>query len=682
VTVAGKGLVLGLSGFFGTAERELVPDLPRGLYHDAAACLVAGDTVIAAVEEERISRRKHTNLFPLGAARACLEQAGVSLAEVAEVAFFFTEAHTDFELGLQYLRHPDRPARWARELIVEHLEREFGPTLDPARIHFARHHDAHAASAFAQSGLTEALVVVMDGEGDDESVSVFRGASDGLRLVRSHPKQVSLGHFYRKVTELLGYALFDEGKVMGLAPYGDPARFRDLLGSLLRLLPEGRYELDVEAVQRTLLAHRFRLRRTGEPFSQAHKDLAAAAQETLERIVLHLLEYWRAESSLPALCLAGGVAQNSSLNGRVLSSGLFADMFVDPASHDAGAALGAAMLSSQRPLATPSLRPLATPSFRPPPRLMSRGVYWGPDIGDRPTIRKGLERWHRFVEWQYCDEPGAATAKLLASGAVVGWAQGRSEFGPRALGNRSILADPRPADNWQRINQLVKERESYRPLAPAVLDSAASDWFELPPTRCPLDYMGCVVNVRPDRRHLLGAVTHVDGTARVQVVRKEANTRFWWLISQFAELTGVPVLLNTSFNNNAEPIVQSAEDAIACFLTTRLDRLVLGDFIVSRRQVTATDYLELVPSLLPNTQLITMHADGSASQDRHRHLLRPPQHGARSTTISHATHRVLVRSGGQAPVNQLLDSAEHAEPVVAELRALWAQRLVGLEPGS
>jgi len=656
-------LVLGLSGFFGTTDRDLVPDLPRGLYHDAAACLVGPDGVLAAVEEERINRVKHTNLFPARAARACLEQAGVRLADVTEVAYFFTEANTDLELSTQYVRHPDRPIRWARELITDHLSREFRTALAPERIRFARHHEAHAASAFFQSGLAEALVAVMDGEGDDESVSIFRGTPDGLRLIRSHPKQVSLGHFYRTATQLLGYGLFDEYKVMGLAPYGDPASFRNVVGALVRLLPEGRYELDVGGFQRALLGYGFEPRRAGEPFGQQHRDLAASVQETLQRVVLHLLEYWRGTSGLPALCLAGGVAQNSSMNGRLVASGLFDEVFVHPASHDAGAALGAAMLVHRRPPAR---------SWR------LHDVYWGPDLGDADAINARLTRWHQFLDWQRCADPAETAAELLATGAVIGWAQGRSEFGPRALGNRSILADPRPADNWRRVNQLVKQREGYRPLAPAVLAEAAADWFDLPRTRCSLDYMGIVVGVRPDHRDRLGAVTHVDGTARIQVVRRATNDRFWRLIARFGELTGVPVVLNTSFNNHVEPIVQSGEDAIVCFLTTGLEHLVIGDFLVSKRPTGTADYLELAPGLAPYTGLAEVRVAGRV---RSCHLLHRRQPDAKPTPISAAGYQVLARADGQASVGNLLDAAEDADQVVEELRALWAGRLITLIPG-
>ena len=659
------GLVLGLSGFPDVASAALFPDLPRGLYHDAAACLVDGTGVVAAVEEERFNREKHTNRFPVAAIRACLEQAGVRLTDVDAIGYFFTEANTDFELDLQYLRHPDGPARRSRELVVEQLYRGFGSRVDPERIRFAAHHDAHAASTFFQSGLADALVLVMDGEGDDESVSVFWGSPEGLVPLRRHPKESSLGHFYRATTELLGYDLFDEYKVMGLAPYGDPARFRATIDPLVRLLPAGDFHLDVAGYRRAVLLGGYRPRSRGGPFAQEQMDLAATAQETLQRIVLHLLQFWRGRTGLTGLCLAGGVAHNSTLNGRILSSGLFDELFVHPASHDAGAAVGAALLC----------HPAAGPGTTRPAGWALRHVYWGPAVDDAASTLAELRRWGAFLDWEPCGSPADSAAKLIADGAVVGWVQGRSEFGPRALGNRSIVADPRPAENWRRVNRLVKGREGYRPLAPAVLREVAAEWFDIPATDCPLDYMGCVVSVRPERRDLLSAVTHVDGTARVQTVDRDANPLFWALISRFGELTGVPVLLNTSFNNNAEPIVQSARDAIVCLLTTGLDHAVIGEFLVSRRRGDDAPYGALAVRLPGSVELAEVRAGGER-----RHVVRRRRHEGSQTAVSPVVYDLLARSDGRTPIADLLGAEPEARRAIGAVRELWARRLVVLQP--
>src|SRR5216683_509182 len=375
-------LVLGLSGFPATSEERVIPDLPSAFYHDAAACLIGDAGVLAAVEEERINRSKHTNLFPAGAVRACLEQSGSSLSDIDRVAFFFAEDFTDAELGLEYVKHPGAVFRATRELISARLSEELGSCFAPEKIDFARHHEAHAAAAFYQSSLGNALVLVMDGNGENESVSVFRGAADGLKFLRAYPRDASLGHFYTGATQFLGYDLFDEYKVMGLAPYGNPAVYQDTLESLFELLPEGEYVLDVGGLQPTLLAHGLRPRRAGEPFTQLHKDLAAAVQATLERVAMHIVKFWRVESGQRALCLAGGVAHNSTLNGRILSSNWFDDLFVHPASHDAGAALGAAILSL--------LRAPRRSRGHSSPRVALRDVYLGPDIGTLASIRAEL----------------------------------------------------------------------------------------------------------------------------------------------------------------------------------------------------------------------------------------------------------------------------------------------------
>jgi len=665
-------LVLGLSGFPATCEREVVPDLPRAFYHDAAACLVGEAGVLAAVEEERVNRSKHTNLFPAGAVRACLEQSGASPNDIDQVAYFFAEDFTDAELGLEYVRHPQLALRTIRELLADRVGEQLGSRFAPQRISFARHHEAHAAAAFHQSGLGEALVLVMDGNGENESVSVLKGAKAGLERLRTYPRADSLGHFYTRATQFLGYDLFDEYKVMGLAPYGDPATYRDAFGSLFKLLPEGGYALNADGLQPALLALACRPRRAGERFTQAHKDLAAAVQETLERVVLHIVEFWRQKSGLRALCLAGGVAHNSTLNGRILASGWFDELFVHPASHDAGAALGAAILSL----------PKASRGRRAPwsHRLALRDVYWGPDIGTAASVGEELARWHAFLEWEERDDISACVARLLADGAVVGWARGRSEFGPRALGNRSILADPRPAENQDRVNRLVKKRESFRPFAPAVLAEVAHEYFEIPPTGCPLDYMSCVVRVRTDKRRLLGAVTHIDGTARIQTVTRETNEPFWRLISRFGDLTGVPVLLNTSFNNHAEPIVQSAREAIACFLTTRLDYLVLGDLLAWRKPVLWSSYLQLAPRLAPTAELAAVATSGPDGQTRLQRHIHPRQRRAARSVVSDGVHELLQRADGRTPLGDLLPPTALTQRLVEELLSLWDRRLVTLQP--
>jgi carbamoyltransferase len=355
--------------------------------------------------------------------------------------------------------------------------------------------------------------------------------------IDAFPQSKSLGVLYLEAIKYIGYASFDEYKVMGLAPYGDPERFLGLLRTSYALLPDGKYDLALDRIDATLKPAVER-RAKGAPITQAHMDLAAGLQSALEEIVLHVLRHHQRASGHRRLCLAGGVAHNCTMNGKIARSGMFEEIFVQPAAHDAGCALGAALAVSVPDGAAPR-----------PRRLSS--VYWGRDVGDDRAIRAELDRWSPWLTVERSADVARTAASLIAGGAVIGWVQGRSEFGPRALGHRSILADPRPAENKDRINRMVKKREAYRPFAPSVLEERAHEFFVLPQAASTLGFMVIVLEVREDRRELLGAITHVDGTARVQTVSRAASPRYWDVIHAFGELTGVPVLLNTSFNNNA-----------------------------------------------------------------------------------------------------------------------------------
>lgn len=582
-------LYLGLSGGLNLVHESSF-DIPRAFTHDGAVVLVEDGEVVAAIEEERLNRIKHSNKFPVRALRFCLEQRGARIEDVERIAFYATEEYCDALLARLHLTRPDMKRRLtAREVVWEQLRREFDTEIDPSRITFVRHHLAHAASAFALSGFERSLVVAIDGYGDFLSGLVAFGEGPALTEIATFPQDKSLGILYLDVIQFIGYGSFDEYKVMGLAPYGDPAVYRAELQSLYQLLPDGGYELDLDRIVPTLLG-KVPVRKKGEPFQQEHKDLAAALQESLEKIVLHVLRHHREATGLDRLCLAGGVAHNCTMNGKVLASGLFEDVFVQPAAHDAGCALGAALLASQE-------------GGHPVRRQRMQHVFLGSDIGAAPAVLAELQAWSGFLEIERPEDLARRTAELIAGGAAVGWVQGRSEFGPRALGNRSILADPRPAENKNRINAIVKKREGYRPFAPSVLEEDVREVFVVPPGTDSLPFMIFVVDVRPEKRGLLGAITHVDGTARIQTVSRETNPAYWELINAFKELTGVPLLLNTSFNNNVEPIVDSVEDAVVCFLTTGLDYLVVGDYLAKKRAPALEDWASLRVSLPPYSQV-------------------------------------------------------------------------------
>lgn len=647
---------------------------PSWAYHDAAAVLVENGTVLAAIEEERLNRIKHASVFPAHAIRGCLDAAGVTLDKVDRIAIDSAEPNVSHYYLRRALDHPTAPLGGGRDQVAALFRRDLGADV-AERLRFVGHHRAHLWSAFQPSGFERGLAVSIDGAGDYLSAAMGTFREDRLKLVRVYPARKSLGFFYRECLALIGYTRFDEYKVMGLAPYGDPARFADLFAQAHRLLPDGEYEVTrgdafVRLLESAgLHAH---ARRKGELFTQIHRDFAAALQATLERIVMHLLTYFQTRTGERHLCLAGGVAHNCSMNGQIAYSGLFDRVWVQPAAHDAGNALGAALSvlhDEHVPLA---------------PSVM-RSVYFGADLPPDAAVACALGRWGDLISCARADDVVEAAARLLADGAVIGWVQGRSEFGPRALGNRSILADPRPVGNRDRINAMVKKREAYRPFAPSIREERAADYLELPgggETSYP--FMTFALRVRAESRALLGAVTHVDGTARVQTVARDANPRYWSLLLAFERLTGVPILLNTSFNNNAEPIVDSVDDAVTCFLTTGLDVLVIGDYVIRKPEVPVDvmRYEALRPALPPTrTLMVRMGPDGPqgwALQSTVNRFFGEP-----TVRISREAFQVLHAADGRT-LGDLLASAAIVDSgrraVLEEMADLWTRRVIDCRP--
>jgi carbamoyltransferase len=496
----------------------------------------------------------------------------------------------------------------------------------------------------------------------------------------------SLGNFYTEMIALLGYNRFDEYKVMGLAPYGNPEKYGRLFERFYRLLPAGNYQiLDGNMIMMRLIETGIvdKARRKGEPFNETHKDLAAALQVTLEKIVFHVLNHFQKETRQKRLCFAGGVAHNCTLNGKILYSGLFDDVFVQPAAHDAGSALGAAISvfydesSAQR-------------------AEKIQHLFYGSEVGNgtgsEDEIGATLRQWSDFLSFEKVDDVAARTAQLLAEGSVVGWVQGRSEFGPRALGNRSILADPRPASNKLLINQMVKKREEYRPFAPSVLEESLATYFEVPSTRAEYPFMIFVLNVREQFRELLGAITHIDGTARIQTVSRQTNPKYWTLINEFQKLTGVPILLNTSFNNNAEPIVDSIEDAIVCYLTTGLHYLVIGDYLARKKEVAASHAaLETLAPALPNSRRLVKRkgqAEGGALNTVFEIEGTMSHFFARTVVeVSADVFSVLIDADGKKSLHDLFEENgvvddQRRARVSEEMHDLWTQRIVILRPAT
>ena len=576
----------------------------NAFHADAAAALLMDGRVVAAVEEERFSRIKHVAGVPAEAVRACLAIGGVNAEAVAAFAVSRNPRANVLRRALFVARTRPRPGlltdRWRNARRVYDVGRAVGHVtgLDAGavrrRLHRVEHHPAHLASAFFVSPFDQAAVCAVDGFGDFVSTSWATGRGHRLEEIGRICFPHSLGLLYLAVTQHLGFVTYgDEYKVMGLAPYGAPD-YVDRLRTVVRLAPDGRFTLDLgyfrhwsEGVRMTwedgepVIGRAFtpRLeqllgpaRRPDEPLTARHEAIAASLQVVFEEAVLHVLNALHRRTRLSRLCLAGGCAMNSVLNGKIRERTRFREVYVQPAAADSGTALGAALYVWHHLLGKPR-------GF-----VMDHG-YWGPEFDDRQieavlsATRGRLEAEGCRVEWRP-DEDALCrwTAEQLAAGRIAGWFQGRMEWGARALGNRSILADPRRADMRDVLNARIKSREKFRPFALSVLEEAVDEYFV---GAAPDPFMAHVYPVRADKRAVIPAVTHVDGSGRLQTVNRQANARYWGLLKAFEKVTGVPVLLNTSFNEN-EPIVHQPQEALDCFLRTGMDVLVLGGFTIER----------------------------------------------------------------------------------------------------
>lgn len=585
--------VVGFSGLDNSVayKRRALPGLDEREYRiaqgqDSAAALVIDGTVVAAAAEERYTGEKATGVFPAHAFRDCLDRAGLAAGKLDAVAHGFAHDQEQLVLDDPYLAQ--RYTEVYDPAVQVGLLAAAFPGVDwAARFIPVPHHLAHAASAYYPSGYEEALVLVADGMGETESLTVAVGSGGKLSVLHRIPALHSLGTLYGVFTLYLGFDMaMDEYKVMGLAAFGDRRRYYPAMMRMVRLLDRGSITVPVLASDHNLMereTHRGVLavladafgpaRAPGEPIEQRHRDVAAALQAALETCLLHVLRHFRRETGLRNLCYAGGVALNCTANGLIARSRLFDRVFVPPGAGDDGTAVGAALY----------VQATCEPGTCFPPMTMP---YWG-SAYPAEQIKSALEGRSDCAVWHSPDyaELARATAAALEAGQVVAWFQGGMEFGPRALGNRSILADPRDERMRDHINALIKRREDFRPFAPVVTAEAAAEYFEIEPAS-PEQYrhMLFTTRTRAPHRQQLGAVTHFDGTARVQVVSREDNPRLWDLLTAFGARTGVPVLLNTSFNLRGQPIVRTPQMAIDTFLRGGLDRLVIGDYVVTAPQ--------------------------------------------------------------------------------------------------
>jgi carbamoyltransferase len=458
-----------------------------------------------------------------------------------------------------------------KSVVVEQFEKITGQR--PKKFVPIKHHEAHAASAFYPSGFKKALILTIDGTGELESSLLALGNGNSIQEIRRTLLPTSLGSLYLIITVFLGFrSLGDEYKVMSLAAFGNPTHFRELFKSLVVLEKNGRYStpcLFNPGFKEFLIKHFGQPRKPGESLKEIHADIAAALQESLHAAVLHTLQHAQKETGLNNLCMAGGVALNCLLNGEIARSKLFEKIFVQPASSDEGCSVGAALYANIK-ASGQNAEPIAN----------WENAYLGPSYNSSEAILT-LEKYHDQISWEQKENIAATTANEIANGKIVGWFQGRMEFGPRALGNRSILADPRDPTMKERINDKVKHREKFQPFAPAVLEEEASKYFDLFDLGTS-PYMLFALPVRKSQQQKLVAATHIDGTARVQTVSRKWNPVFWEIISEFNKITGVPVILNTSFNDRNEPIVCTPENAIGCFLSTDIDILVIDNLLIRK----------------------------------------------------------------------------------------------------
>lgn len=555
-------------------------------YHDSAAVLLKDGEVVFASQEERYTRKKHDDALPTNAIRAALKHAGITINEISAVGFYEKPLLKFFDRILQtYFKVWPRGIRQYHKAMQEWMTKKLWIPSNIQKelkyrgpMYFIPHHESHAASAYFVSGFDDATIVTVDGVGEWATTTIGYGKGIDLTLKKEIHFPHSLGLLYSAVTYYLGFKVNSaEYKVMGLAPYGEP-KYMEQMYKLIDIKDDGSFALNMEYFTyeygMTMTGKRFEElfgypRRTSEgPLTQFHKDIARSIQELTNILMLKIVTYAKKICPSDNLCLAGGVALNCVTNGHILRSGLFKNIFIQPAAGDAGGALGVALAIWHR-------------IFHGPKCPKMDHVFLGREYSDE-EIKALLDQEH--IPYQYFEEKNLipTVAALLEGENVIGWFQGRMEYGPRALGNRSIIADARNKENWKKVNLKIKFREDFRPFAPTILEERVSDYFDLDHES---PYMLLVASTRPDKREAIPAVTHVDGSARIQTINRSQNQRYYDLIKAFERQTSCPVIINTSFNVRGEPIVESPKDALNCFLHTHIDYLVMGNFLLSKEKL-------------------------------------------------------------------------------------------------
>ena len=586
-------------------------------YHDSAATLIKDGEIIAAAQEERFTRHKHDSNYPKNAVDFVLQEANLKLNEVDHIAFY-EKPFLKFERLLEtYLAFAPKGFKsfcmsmplWLREklfqknLLMQNLKEHDKNFNDETKLLFSEHHFSHAASAYYPSPFKDAVVLTLDGVGEWATTTVALGENDNLEIIKEIHFPHSLGLLYSAFTYYTGFKVNSgEYKLMGLAPYGEPKYKKLIMDNLIDLKSDGSFRLNMDyfnyATGLTMTNKKFEklfknsVRVPEKSFlTQFHMDVAASAQAAIEEVVLTLARSLAKEHKSKNLCLAGGVALNCVANGKILKENIFEKIWIQPAAGDAGGALGAALSVWHKELNNKRIYPLED---------RMRGAYLGPSYSDNSVelrLKKLGAKFQKYSEEQIID----ITAKELSNSKTIGWFQGKMEFGPRALGARSIIADPRSEKMQKTLNLKVKFRESFRPFAPSVIREDLAEWFEL---NCDSPYMLLVAGVNKSirremnqeeknlfgidklniKRSTIPAVTHIDYSARIQTVHEKTNPKYHQLIKKFKEITSCPVIVNTSFNVRGEPIVCTVEDAFRCFMGTNLDMLVCENFILYKEK--------------------------------------------------------------------------------------------------
>lgn len=559
--------------------------------HEASCALIKDGQLKFLIEEERLNREKHTWKYPARAIEECLNREGIRMEDVDHITFFWVP-HKEivdnishflkyFPASLNLLSAPSGgnelsfvPRVRLMSSIDRQIQKQFGLPRPP-KVHYVEHHLCHAASAFFVSGFKEAAILTADGRGESASTVLSVGKGNRIEKIKEIKVPHSLGHFYAAITDYLGFKpFFDEWKVMGMSAYGTDA-FLNTFEDMLLLTDDGGYRLNLKYfnfhthgqsqwVSDYLIEKLGPKRQKNEEYQQRHFDVAFGLQRIIEQAGVHLCQSLYKTTKLPNLCLTGGVILNCLMNKKIIEETPFKEVFIQPIANDAGAAFGSALYHYHQTLGHKN-------------ESVFHHVYHGPEFTD-DDIEDVLRR--KGVHYKKTSSIAKETARHIADEKIVGWFQGRMEAGPRALGNRSIVVSPLTAGMKDRLNARVKKREHFRPFAPSVQEERVHDFFRMPKS-AKSPYMILVGDVLEHQRKVIPAVTHADGTARVHTVSRAINPRYWELIDEFAKITGVPVIINTSFNEN-EPIVCTPQDAVECFLRTEFDVLAIGNFLVTK----------------------------------------------------------------------------------------------------